>query len=121
MTNHSLPHYLKTLKLPTFLSEYPKAAKRCTQEDSSYETFLLDLSEKEVLNRQSRAVQQRIKKAHFPVMKTLESFDFESTPGLNKQLVLNLARCEYLEHHENIIALGNSDPVTLYPSLRQAE
>ncbi len=108
MTTHSLSHYLKTLKLLTFLSEYPKVAKRCVQEDATYESFLLDLSEREVLGRQSRAVQQRIKKARFPVMKTLESFDFGAATGLKKQLILTLARCEYLDNNENVIALGNS-------------
>ncbi len=46
--------------------------------------------------------------ACFPVVKSLDSFDFKVIPSLNKALVLELARCEYIERRENLIALGNS-------------
>jgi DNA replication protein DnaC len=41
-------------------------------------------------------------------VKSLDSFDFAALPSLNKALVMELARCEYVERRENIIALGNS-------------
>jgi DNA replication protein DnaC len=41
-------------------------------------------------------------------VKSLDSFDFTAIPSLNKALVLELARCEYLERRENVIAVGNS-------------
>ena len=53
-------------------------------------------------------VGRRIKAARFPVVKSLDSFDFKVIPSLNKALVLELARCEYIERRENLIALGNS-------------
>ena len=53
-------------------------------------------------------VERRIKAARFPVVKSLDSFDFKVIPSLNKALVLELARCEYIERRENLIALGNS-------------
>ena len=43
-----------------------------------------------------------------PVVKSLDGFDFKVIPSLNKMLVLELARCEYVERRENVIALGNS-------------
>ena len=43
-----------------------------------------------------------------PAVKSLDSFDFKAIASLNKMLVLELARCEYVERRENIIALGNS-------------
>ena len=64
-----LHHYLKTLKLPTFLSEYERVASACVEEKASYETYLTRLSEKEYVHRQEASVQQRIKKAKFPVLK----------------------------------------------------
>ena len=70
--------------------------------------FLLQLSEMEVLGRQNRSVQQKIKKALFPSLKTLDGFDFTALPSLNQKQVSGLAKCEYVERHENIIALGNS-------------
>ena len=53
-------------------------------------------------------VERRIRQARFPAVKSLDSFDFKAIASLNKMLVLELARCEYAERRENIIALGNS-------------
>jgi DNA replication protein DnaC len=53
-------------------------------------------------------VLRRIKAAKFPTVRSLDSFDFAALPSLNKALVMELARCEYIERHENVIALGNS-------------
>lgn len=108
MTFVSLEANLKALRLPTFLKEYKAVAQDSTQKNASYEAFLQVLSEQEVLNKQSQAVQHRIKKAQFPVLKTLDSFDFKAFPNLNQKLVVELTRCEFLDRHENIMALGNS-------------
>ena len=53
-------------------------------------------------------VERRIKEAKFPAVKSLDSFDFLALPSLNKALVLELARSEYVARRENIIAVGNS-------------
>ena len=53
-------------------------------------------------------IERRIRQAKFPAVKSLDSFDFKAIPSLNKMLVLELARSEYVDRHENIIALGNS-------------
>ena len=53
-------------------------------------------------------VERRIKAAKFPATKSLDSFDFKAIPSLNKLLVLELARCEFVTRRENIIALGPS-------------
>ena len=53
-------------------------------------------------------VERRIKEARFPAVKSLDSFDFAAIPSLNKTLVLELARSEYVIRRENIIAVGNS-------------
>jgi len=103
-----LGHYLKTLRLPTFLREYPKIAKLCATEGVDYERFLLRLAEQELIDRQGRMIERRIKQAKFPTIKSLDSFDFKALPSLNKKKVTDLARCEYIDRKENIIALGNS-------------
>ena len=46
------------------------------------------------------------KAAKFPVTKSLDTFDFPSLPALNKKLVLELARCEFIDRRENVLALG---------------
>jgi DNA replication protein DnaC len=103
-----LEHHLKTLRLPTMLREYDKVAQQCASEAVDYPRFLLRLVELELLDRDRRAVERRIKAARFEVVKALDSFDFLAIPTLNKQLVLDLARCDYIDRRENVLALGNS-------------
>ena len=62
----------------------------------------------ELTDRHQRMVQRRIRAARFPATKGLDTFDFSAIPSVNQPLVTQLARCEYVEHHENVIAIGNS-------------
>ena len=103
-----LAHHLKALKLPTFLREYDKLARQCAAEGLDHIRFLLRLAELELIDRERRMVERRIKEARFPAVKSLDSFDFAAIPSLNKTLVLELARSEYVTRRENIIAVGNS-------------
>jgi len=103
-----LAHHLKALKLPTFLREHDKLARQCAAEGADHPTYLLRLAELELLDRERRLVDRRIRQARFPAVKSLDSFDFAAIPSLNKMLVLELARGEYVERRENVIALGNS-------------
>jgi DNA replication protein DnaC len=103
-----LAHHLKALKLPTFLREHDKLARQCAAEGADHPTYLLRLAELELLDRERRLVERRIRQARFPAVKSLDSFDFAAIPSLNKMLVLELARGEYVERRENVIALGNS-------------
>ena len=103
-----LQEHLKALRLPTFLHEYDKLARECSAEGVDYPRYLLRLSELELLDRERRATERRIKAAKFPVTKTLDTFDFLALPKLNKKLVLELARCEFIDRRENLLALGNS-------------
>jgi DNA replication protein DnaC len=66
------------------------------------------LAELEMIDREQRLVERRIRAARFPAVKSLDSYDFTALPSLNKALVLELARCEYLARRENVIALGNA-------------
>ena len=111
MSNKStvlLEHHLKELKLPTFLKEYDRVASRCAAEGVDHPDYLLRLSELELIDRNHRMVERRIKEARFPTVKSLDTFDFLAIPSLNKALVLELARCEYIDRKDNVIALGNS-------------
>lgn len=103
-----LVHHLKALKLPTFLREYDKVSQQCAQEGLDHVRYLLRLSELELIDRERRMVERRIREARFPTVKSLESFDFLTIPSLNKTLVLELARCEWIVRRENVLALGNS-------------
>jgi len=103
-----LEHHLKKLKLPTFLAEYDRLARQCAAENVDHVRYLLRLSELELIERERRMIERRIKAARFPATKSLDSFDFKVIPSLNKALVMELARCEYIGARQNIIALGPS-------------
>ena len=103
-----LEHHLKELKLPTFLREYGKVAGQCAAEGVNHPGYLLRLSELELIERHHRMVDSRIKAARFPAVKSLDTFDFLAMPSVNKHLVMELARCEYIQRRENVIAVGNS-------------
>ena len=111
MSNQStllLEHHLKELKLPTFLREYGKLAGQCAAEGVGHPDYLLRLAELELIDRHQRMVERRIRAARFPATKSLDTFDFLAIPSVNKPLVMQLARCEYIERRENVIAIGNS-------------
>jgi DNA replication protein DnaC len=103
-----LNHRLKSLRLPTVLREYGKLARQAAAEGLDHVQFLARLIELEMIDRERRMIERRIKAAKFPAVKSLDSFDFKVIPALNKMQVLELARCEWVERRENVIALGPS-------------
>ena len=105
--NVLLAHHLKALKLPTMLREYESLSKQCAQEQIGYADFLLRLTERELLNREQRAAERRIREAKFPVLKTLDTFDFKAQASINEMAVRELMRCEYIQSKENILLVGN--------------
>ena len=103
-----LANHLKTLRLPTFLREHDKLARICAAEGVDHVHYLARLTELELIDRERRMVERRIKSAKFPAVKSLDSFDFKAIPSLNKMMVLELARCHWIDRRENVIALGPS-------------
>jgi DNA replication protein DnaC len=103
-----LKHHLKALKLPTMLGECEKVAARCARENVDHLGFLLQLAELELLERERRAAVRRLKAARFPTIKGLDSFDFAAAPSVNKPMVLELLKCEYIERRENVLLIGGS-------------
>ena len=103
-----LEHHLKELKLPSFLREYGKMAVQCASEGVDHPQYLLRLAELELIDRHQRMVERRIRAARFTAVKNLDTFDFPAIPSVNKALVMELARCGYIQRRENVIAVGNS-------------
>ena len=103
-----LGNHLKALKLPTFAREYEKVAMESAQDRADYRRYLLRLCELERIDRERRNVERRIRMARFSQVKSLDTFDFAAQPSINKPLVLELARCEWIEKRQNCIALGPS-------------
>ncbi len=103
-----LGNHLKALKLPTFARDYEKVAMESAQDRADYPKYLLRLCELERIDRERRMVERRIRLARFPHTKSFDTFDFNPQPSLNKSLVLELARSEWIDKRTNIIALGPS-------------
>ena len=103
-----LKHHLKQLKLPTMLGECETVAQRCATENVDHLAYLLPLCERELIERELKAAERRLKAAQFPNQKTLEAFDFLAQPAVNKPLVLELVNGDYLDRRENILLVGNS-------------
>ncbi len=102
-----LRHHLKALRLPTIGAECEKVAQRAAADNVDHLTYLLQLLELELLDREKRAADRRLKAAKFPTIKTLENFDFAARPSVNKVLIAELARCEWIDKRENVLMIGN--------------
>lgn len=103
-----LKHHLKALRLPTVLAECEKVAQRCAADNVDHLGFLLQVVELELIERERKAAERRLKAARFPAPKTLDGFDFAARPSVNKPLLLDLARGDYLAKRENVLFVGPS-------------
>ncbi len=101
-------HHLKTLKLPTMHNECEKTAARAASENLDHLAYLLALCELELVDRERRAAERRLKAARFPATKTLDEFDFAAQPSINKPLVLELAKGDWIDKRENLLIVGAS-------------
>jgi DNA replication protein DnaC len=102
-----LRHHLKALRLPTVGAECEKVAQRCAADNVDHLTYLLQLTELELLDREKRAAERRTKAARFPTIKTLDTFDFTARPSINKVMITELARGEFIDKRENVLFVGN--------------
>jgi DNA replication protein DnaC len=98
---------LHRLKLPTVLAQYAKAAQDAAATNLPYEQYLLLLAEQELAQRDTNRQKRRLVEARFPVIKTLDQYDFSLMPQLNRSLILELAQGRYLAGHENILLAGD--------------
>jgi DNA replication protein DnaC len=101
-----LKHHLTALHLPSVKAECEQAARQCASENIDYIGFLLRLCERELQDRERRACERRLKAARFPRLKSLDEFDFTAQPSLKRALVLELARCEFIDRREAVILVG---------------
>jgi len=103
-----LNQHLKELKLANILQHYPALVRQAKESGTSYEEFLLSLTEIELRVRADNRLKRRIKEARFPLLKTLEDFNFDDAPDLDRRLVRELVSGDYLKQHRNIIFLGKT-------------
>lgn len=102
----ALVKHLKNLKLSGFAKTVEVRNEQAIKEQLSYMEFLELLVEDEVTNRRDNSYKKRFQKAHFPFTKTLEEYDFNFQPVLNRQEIYNLATCEFIRKKENVVFIG---------------
>jgi DNA replication protein DnaC len=103
----SLAEQLAYLKLPFMLEEHAALAKQAAEEHWDHVAFLARLAAGEAALRRERSVQRRINQARFPVIKTLEQFQWTWPKTINRMQVQHLFRLQFLADKGNVIFLGN--------------
>jgi DNA replication protein DnaC len=104
--NSSLFKDLRNLKLSGIAKTLEVRNEQAIKEKLSYMEFLELLIEDEFANRKDNSYKKRFQKAHFPFTKTLEEYDFNFQPTLNRQEIYNLATCEFIRKKENVVFIG---------------
>jgi DNA replication protein DnaC len=97
-----LDEHLRSLRLPTMLEHY----KRLAQGDKTRIAYLDELSCLEVSKRHENGVRNRILAAKFPVIKTIESFDFSLQPELPRNKLLELLDAKFINDKRSVIFIG---------------
>ncbi len=98
--------YAKELRLPTF-ARYEQIFREAEQGGFGYEEVLIRMMKIELENRHENQRKLRIRQAKFPVLKTLDTFDFTNLPNIDPMLIWHLAESGYIDKQENIVLLGN--------------
>jgi len=106
MTPDELRRQLGYLKLQFMQEHCEELARQAAQNQWSHVEFLRCLVEGETAARQDRSRQRRIQQARFPVLKTLEQFDFTWPAKINRLQVQNLFRLKFIEDKANVIVVG---------------
>lgn len=103
---NSLIKDLKELKLSGIAKTYDVRNEQAIKEKLSYMEFLELLIEDEISNRKDNSYKKRTTQSKFPSIKSLEEYDFNFQPKLNRQEIYNLATGEYIRKKENIVFVG---------------
>jgi len=99
---------LKSLTLSTMARGLEGHLRQAKEHGPGYDAFLLDLTIAELGARAESRLSRRVREAKFPLVKTLEGFDFGVVPDLDIRLVRELSGGDYIKERRNVIFLGRS-------------
>ena len=108
VTEILLKENLKALNLSHMSVNLASLVRQARESGANHEEFLLSLTEVELQMRQENRLKRKLKEAKFPLLKTLEQFDYSSALELDKRLMRELESGEYLRTHRNVIFMGRS-------------
>ena len=96
------------LGLQTILSNYSHLTQVAAETSQSYTDFLEVILQQEMDGRKQRRQSMLKRMASFPCIKTIEDFDFQFNPGVNKKQITELSSLSFIQRKENVILLGPS-------------
>jgi len=115
----------RTLKMPGLLRAYESLARQAREEHWTHEEYLHEILSVEVASRAESAVRQRLREARFPELKTLDTFDFNASEGVDAAQIADLARGRWIADAENLIFAGpdrhRQDPPRYRPRVEAAD
>ena len=98
---------LQRLHLPYIRSHYQALATRAAEQQRSHLDYLEQLVEGEATMRENRSIERRIKNARFPVLKSLDDFQWSWPKKINRPQIQNLFRLAFIATHTNVVLIGN--------------
>lgn len=97
---------LERMKMEHLLAQLDGVCEQAAVGDADYKTFLTQALETEWRGRYQRGVEGRLKQARLPWIKTLDQFDFEYQPSIDRKQVRELAGLSFVERAQNVVLLG---------------
>jgi DNA replication protein DnaC len=101
-----LNHLLEKLKMDHLEAQLDAVCEQAAQRSDDYKTFLVQALATEWQGRYQRGIEARLRQARFPWVKTLEQFDFDFQPSLDRRVVRELAGLSFVERSHNVVVLG---------------
>jgi DNA replication protein DnaC len=102
----SLREALKKLRLSGLLGSLEVRLQEATGNHLTHAEFLELILQDELLVRNDRQIQRRVKAAAFRELKTLDDFDWQFNPALKKKQIYDLATCRFIREGRDVLFLG---------------
>lgn len=99
---------LKKLRMSGVLQSLELRIRQAVEDQLSHEEFLVRLLTDEVNRRDSKHLEQRVRRASFESLKTIEDFDFHFNPEIPKTRIIDLATCSFVDRRENVLLVGRT-------------
>lgn len=96
----------RVLRMPAVSQTHAQVADQARDAGWTHEEYLAAVLDRQVVAREARGVTNRTAAAHFPAVKTLEDFNHDYAPGLDRTLIAHLATCTWIPTAGNVVLLG---------------
>jgi DNA replication protein DnaC len=95
------------MRLGYIHENYGDLARQAAEKQRSHVDYLAQLVDGEFTARDARSTERRIRNARFPVIKTLDDFQWSWPRKINRMQIQNLFRLDFIATHTNVVIIGN--------------